>query len=232
MQVDIEDQVKTAAIATNDDSLRKLMFGPDKLFEALARKEGDSAAQLRDQLTKRLSLTRSESEVLLDDKFTEVVRTTVRHENDLVNHRITWLILFNGFAMSYLSANPASVDSQWWREVTCEAIAIPICVSAGFSLALAGVAIRKQIEAFSRKFPGIACDTPGSGILGARLDFGSSLFPRLVIPAFVLAIWLLRLLKTTTTLKDQSVTMLAAAAAVAAFLFWRQWEICLGKEAS
>jgi hypothetical protein len=222
----VEAEARTAAIEKSDVDLRALLFGSGDLYSRLAKVDDASSKELLVQLVKRLRLANGEPSGPTARDRVEVMRATIRHENDLINHRITWLTVFNGFALSYLNGGSQSepAASRWWRELSCEVAAILICLSAGFALALAHVAIRRQIDAFKSAAPGVADDAPGEGILGVRVKFGSTFFPRLVIPALLIGVWVLRLLKTTTALTDGQATALASLAVVATFLFWKSCE--------
>src|SRR4051812_11981515 len=96
---DIEEQLRAAAITHDDDRLRELMFGPDNLFAALARKEGESATQLLRQIANRLDLMHSESSTGFARNLGDWqrVRAAIEHENLLTNHRVTWLLSSQAF---------------------------------------------------------------------------------------------------------------------------------------
>jgi hypothetical protein len=168
----------------------------------------------------------------LESKDVELMRTTIRHENDLINHRITWLIIFNGFAMNAFNPSVGTATASWyWRSLSVATVSIVICISAGFSLALAGVAIRRQMDAYEGlPLRSGTLDQPGFGILGARLKLGSTLLPRLLLPAAAVGIWVFRLLEAATTIGPGWSSVAAVGAVAVAVSGWQVWESHLAKQ--
>jgi len=134
------------------------------------------------------------------DKRVELMRTTVRHENDLINHRTQWLVIFNGLALNAFGAQAAMTGKLgWWRTLGVSCVGLVVSLSAGTSLALAGVALQRQMNAFcsgdQQRTEWI--DKPGFGLLGAAIGpLGAVLMPRSVIPAAAMGIWTLRILES------------------------------------
>ena len=53
------------------------------------------------------------------DQYPTVIREMIRHENDVTNHRIMWLLVGQGFVVNaYVSVKnaitPRTLCSAWW----------------------------------------------------------------------------------------------------------------------
>jgi hypothetical protein len=128
-----------------------------------------------------------EPQATLDDKRVEVVRSTLRHENDLTNHRITWLVVFNGLALNAINADAKSLFGLYTAPLVVSALLVTL--SAGFALAIAGAACKRQVEWFKRHQPKTPIDAPGEGIVGIRSVPAVFIMPRHVIPSCLFGVW-------------------------------------------
>lgn len=83
-------------------------------------------------------------------KYAEDIRTTIRHENELINHRISWMATFNGFLFTALGFVWGKPDGKALTYMLA-GVGIATCVSAYFSLHLATTALGRLRKLWADK---------------------------------------------------------------------------------
>ena len=100
----------------------------------------------------------------------EVIREMIRHEDDVIDQRITWLCQIQGFLFAALALA--------WKDPTASRLVIVLCivgilvaVSSGIALRSVRLAISNLVEWWDKKF-------------GQSGDFGPDVFARRVGTCF------------------------------------------------
>jgi hypothetical protein len=70
-----------------------------------------------------------------------IVREMIRHENELINHRITWLMAFNGLLFTALGIASPSHDNRWIVWILC-GLGVIISISSFLGIYDGAIAIR------------------------------------------------------------------------------------------
>lgn len=111
-----------------------------------------------------------------------VIRSMIQHENTLMNHRMTWMLVFQGFLFTSLGLS--------WSQTALLHILVSVigglsCLSFGYSLHCARCAIEKleqSAKEFGHPFP------IGWGIKEARFQF---LLPWILLPRAIGIVWVI-----------------------------------------
>jgi hypothetical protein len=89
------------------------------------------------------------------DKYASIVREMIRHENELINHRITWLCQIQGllFAALGVSFTNDLCDKALLIQPILIFIGITVSISSAIGLIMAGLAIRELKKKFAIRYP-------------------------------------------------------------------------------
>src|SRR6478752_3991768 len=143
----------------------------------------------------------------------DTMRETSKHENDLINHRLTWLGVINGLVGHLITAK---IDANSVvLNLALASAGIAVTLSAWFSLLMAGAALDRQRKAFEERWGVARLDEPGFGIAGIRVRGTDMLTPRTVIPAVILGGWTLVILLKAGGVPDALVYAIPPAVVLA-----------------
>ncbi len=81
-------------------------------------------------------------------EYASVIRTMIQHENILINHRLGWMLAFQGFLLGTLTLVFKNADFHQVLQYSVFSIMIIFlgilsCVSVGYSLHFAAIAIER-----------------------------------------------------------------------------------------
>lgn len=141
----------------------------------------------------------------------DAYRRQVEHEDELINHRISWLVssaafLFAAFALlstSRVTDGPLdSTSVRWLLLVLIQALGLLMAVLVHYAVGAATSRLDKLHEDFgrqvridpeiARQFPNIACDEVSGELNRRQLDRGR--IPSTWIPPMLAAAWLATLI--------------------------------------
>jgi hypothetical protein len=84
------------------------------------------------------------------DRYANIVREMIRHENDLVNHRLTWLCVIQGLLFTALGATLDKANHEY-IQIGLSLFGIAVSISSYIGLKLANYAIIKLKTDFEKK---------------------------------------------------------------------------------
>jgi hypothetical protein len=93
--------------------------------------------------------------VSLSWDYAAIIREMIRHENDLVNHRLTWLCQIQGFLFTALGVsftNDLCHNAHIIRPILI-GIGISVSISSFVGLKMSGLAISELIKKFNNQCP-------------------------------------------------------------------------------
>ena len=122
-----------------------------------------------------------------DIQKADVVRSMIRHENDLFNQRIIWMTSIQGFLL-------AAAGFSWSKPDTRELILV-ICVVG----LITSVSLMRAIYAGDSAIKGLILwwdknkspDYAGPDVIGVRSDSLGFLYPWITLPPLFLVAWIL-----------------------------------------
>ena len=127
--------------------------------------------------------------------YASVIRSMIRHENELTNNRLTWMLVLQGFLFV---ASASFIKIYWLPFVAIATLGILTCVSVYYACWLSGQArghlrwlwnqkIGENAE-LANKIPPVAGDTPVSFRTPIRLH------PWILLPWAIGICWMLILI--------------------------------------
>ncbi len=124
------------------------------------------------------------------------VSAQVQHENELLNHRLTWMWTLQGLLFAAYGFLSRESIEKFTATTVC-VVGIVSCISIGYSL-LVGVKVLDIINPVAndlRKDIDTRLDRVPTGISG-KPSFWAFLFPWIILPWFMAGTWLVLLVYT------------------------------------
>ena len=102
------------------------------------------------------------------ERYANIIREMIRHENDLVNHRLTWLCQIQGFLFAALGLSFTNnlCDNAHIIQPILIFIGISVSISSSVGLIMAGLAISELKKKFDIRYP----NNPGPPIIGLHMS--------------------------------------------------------------
>jgi hypothetical protein len=122
----------------------------------------------------------------------EVIREMIMHENELINHRLTWLCQIQGFLFAALAVTWKFPDSKYVRSIFC-IVGILVAISSHYGLGYAVNAInRLHDKADDAKKSGLIedCDLV-IGFKGDKSTLQEKCLPWNCLPIIFVLVWVL-----------------------------------------
>ncbi len=115
------------------------------------------------------------------------LRQLVKTENELINHRLTWLATFQGLLLAALAFAWNKKDA-WWIVVVLCLVGMAVALSTGVATYRANLAIKKVNDWWDANRP---ADYLGLGVEGIKSHEGrfQKLMPGKFLPWLFFAAW-------------------------------------------
>jgi hypothetical protein len=127
----------------------------------------------------------------------EIIRSMIRFENELINHRLTWMATLNGLLFTGLGFAWGKPDAGGLVYVFAF-LGIAVAFLSGVGLFAANLAFRKQYDWWQEKKP---CNYRGPDVIGLpprSKGFGKWLTPWTLLPLCFLFGWIAILIINVT----------------------------------